>query len=111
MVTQAGEDVIAILPHSHRHDQGSFRRNGFEYIHAHALIPNKAMLLHVIIWMRTFNSNPLGGKRRKHLSLHLGLSRPADLIGRQTQISTGEQKRFVRATGENGWSLRNPISC
>jgi hypothetical protein len=81
MISQPGQNVITILPDSYGHDQWSLRRDRFEYVHPHTLIPNKAVLQCLIIGMRPFNNSSLSLKRTYNLSFHICLSGPTGLVG------------------------------
>src|SRR5258705_9577213 len=99
MISQPRENMITILPYSYGYDQRSLRRNGFEYVHAHTLIPDKAMFQWFIIGMRSSNSNSLNGKCCNNPLFHICLGGPASLVSRQTQISASDKKHLIRAEG------------
>src|SRR5215510_10914797 len=81
MVPQPGENMVTILPHSYCHNQRGLWRNGFKNIHAHALVPYKAMFHALIVWMGSFYRNSFGSEGGNNFSLHIRLSWPAGLIG------------------------------
>ncbi len=91
MIAQPGQDVVAVLPHGLGDDHGSFPGNALEDLHAHALRPDKAVLLDGIIRVGALEAHPLPGEGGNDALLHRFLSRPADLIGRQTQVAAGDQ--------------------
>ena len=83
MVTQTGQNVVAVLPDSFSNNKRRIWVDRLEHIHSHALIPNETVLKLRIIWVSSHNGDPLGGESLGHPSLHILLGWPTLLISRQ----------------------------
>ena len=94
MAEQAREDVMAVLPDGLDDDQRGFGVDPLEYIHSHALVEDEAVLQVVAVGMGAADLEALGGEGLDDGALGLGLGGPADLVGRLTQIATGDEKDF-----------------
>ena len=88
---QPGQDVVAVLPDRLRHDHRRIGGNGLEHVHAHPLGGNEAMLLHRVIRVGSDHFHAFGSKRGDDLLFHGLLGRPAGLVGREAQVTTGNK--------------------
>src|SRR5215208_7466476 len=96
--------MITILPYGDSDDQRSISWNRFEHVHAHALIPNEAMLQSWVVGMSPFYSPSFHCKGVADFLLHLCLGRPTYLIGRKAQISARDKIDFILGSF---WRIRD----
>ncbi len=95
---QSSENVVRILPHSLRDDEGRVRIDVAEDLDAHLLRVDEAMLLHAIKRVGAFDRTALGFECDGEFVLHVLLGGPAGLIGGKTEVARGNE-----VDGLHGW--------
>ena len=98
MGEQPGQDVMAVLPDGLDHDQRRIGGNLPEDFHAVPLAVDESVPLFGVDWMAAADfapkpTNPLG-----YGFFDGFLGRPAELIGRRTQVAAGDENHGLRHT-------------
>src|SRR6266404_3776398 len=81
MSEQSVEQMMAVLPNTLSHNQGSIRVEFSEYFHAHFLRIDEPVLLDLVKTVRALNCPAFCFQGLSENSFHFGLFRPAFLVG------------------------------
>ncbi len=99
MIAQSRQNVMAVLPDQLRHDQLGVRVDVLENVHPHPLAGDEPVFFDRIVGMPAPDGDALASKRLDHPPFHIGLRRPAGLIGGKTQVAAGDEDRFIGSDG------------
>ncbi len=82
-----------------------------ENIHAHALVIDEAVLQVFAIRVCAPQREALGTQGLRQLLFHLGLGRPANLIGGLAQVAAGDEQDFAGGNRRGRFQDRDSIRC
>src|SRR5580698_5493846 len=91
VAAQSGQDVVAVLPGGCSKNQPLLGMYLHEDIHPGPLRGNEAVLEGGVIGVSANQLDSLLRKGRGQLLFHVALRRPADLVGREAQVSAGNE--------------------
>ena len=92
---ESGEDVMRVLPDGFRNDERRGRVNVFEHFQAFALRINEAVPGRRVVGVRAYDFIALGLDGGAEGVFHCLLRRPANLVGRETQIAAGDELDLI----------------